>query len=254
MRTFISCLDIPTIAWGIACVIWPQGFLYARSVMDQESEPNKVIKERLNLTKLLWTDTSALSPWQVAHMAQRHGNTMTREALTRYRDEFTRGKGRNIKLTEELEMTLRVPNMDQYLQSGQKWINNIVTMVDNAFALPPNEGVRDQYILNQGKATNMRQFAHFVESISPGNGIIQDAETIDIIIDALTSSDEVRDNYFKGIRSFTEDSTISVVAIPATEKTDKSNLPRFPHLLPLDVLSVFFILLVQKVQQIESRA
>lgn len=253
LRSRISSLDIPIIAWGLACVIWPRGFPYARAVMDQTKEQNKIIREKLNLGKCQWTDTASLSPWQIGHMAGSHGSNMTAESIDKYRNEFTRGKGRAIKLADEIEITLRVPSLDQYLTSGQKWVNNIVAMVDKAFGLPPSDGVRDSYIMDQGKATNMRQFAHWVESLSVSGNLIDDDETLELTIDALSSSDEIRDKFFKGVKEYVEDATMSIIAIPATEEEDKSELPRFPHLLPIDAMSVFFILLVQKVQKIQDR-
>lgn len=253
LRSRISTLDIPLIAWGLACVVWPRGFPYARSVLDQTTEQNKIIREKINVGKCLWTDTAALTPWQIGHMAGRHGRNMTADSIDRYRNEFTIGKGRTVRLSEGLEITLRVPSMDQYLTSGQKWVNAIVTMVDRAFGLPPNDGVRDQYIMDQGKATNMRQFAHWVESLTAGSHVIDDAETLDQTFDSLSSNDDIRDAFFKGVKGYIEDATMSVIAIPATEDAEISDLPRFPHLLPLDAMSVFFILLVQKVLQIQDR-
>ena len=253
MRERISSLDIPIIAWGLACVIWPGGFPYARSVLSPDGESQKVIKEKLLVGKLMFTDTSSLSQWQISHMASNHGSTMTAEMLERYRAEFTRGKGRTIDLTPNLKVTLRNPSMDQYLTSGMKWVNGIVNMVDRALGMPPSDGVRDNYILDQGKATNMRQYSHFVESIDADGQLIDDAETLEASFDALSSNDDIRDTFFKAVRDFVEDATVSVIAIPVTEEGEKSELPRFPHLLAIDPLSVFFILLVQKIPQIQAR-
>jgi hypothetical protein len=253
MRNHISSLDIPTIAWGLACVIWPGGFPYARSVLDQTTEQNKVIKEILKIGKLLFVDNASLSAWQISHMANSHGSTMTLESISRYRDEFTRGKGRVVKIADKLNITLRNPSLDQFLTSGQKWVHNIVNMVDRSFGLPPSDGVRDSYILDQGKATNMRQYAHFVESIDADGQTIDDLETVEQTIDALSSDDDIRKAFFDGVKNYIEDSTIAVVAIPVTEVGEKTNLPRFPHLLAIDVTSVFFILLVQKIPHIQAR-
>ena len=253
LRSRISTLDIPIIAWGLACVIWPRGFPYARAVLDQNAGQNKIIREKLNLGKCHWTDTASLTPWQIAHMASRHGSTMTADSIDKYRNEFTRGKGRTIELAPNLEVTLRVPSMNQYLTSGQKWVNNIVAMVDRAFGLPPSNDVRDNYIMEQGKATNMRQFSHWVESLNVGGNLIEDEETLDLTFDALSSDEGIREKYFAGVKKYIEDATMSIIAIPATEETDVSDLPRFPHLLPIDAMSVLFILLVMKVQKIQER-
>ena len=173
--------------------------------------------------------------------------------LDRYRSEFIRGKGRSIKLNDSISATLRIPNVNQYLTSGQKWVNNIVNMVDKAFSIQPNDGIRDSYIMDQGKATNMRQFAHFVESLEVPDGMIDDVDTLDQTFDALSSSDVIREAFFKGIKSFIEDSTIAVIAIPVTEDAEVSDLPRFPHLLPIDVMSVFFIQITALVYKIQAR-
>jgi len=251
VRSKISSLDIPLIAWGLACVIWPRGFQYARAILDGET--NRTIKERLNVGKLLWTDTSSLTAWQISHMAQRSGNTMTAEAVQRYRDEFTRGKGRTIELRENLKITVAVPSMDEYLTSGQKWVNNIVRMVDTALAAPAEGNERDSIIYDHGKATNMRQYSHWVESIEAGSNLIEDQETLEQTIDVLSADDEIRAKYFQGIREYMEDSTIALIAVPAATEQEESGMPRFPHLLPLDAMSTFFTLLVQKVTKIQNR-
>lgn len=254
IRKHVSTLDIPIIAWGLACVIWPKGFPYSRSVLDQTNEPNKVIREKLEVGKLLWVDNNSLTPWQISHMAMRHGNNMTKENLERYSSEFTIGKGRTIPLIEGCDITFKVPKLDDYLISGQKWVNNIIAMVDKAFSFEQNNDDRDTYIIEHGKATNMRQYAHWVESITVGNNIIDDLETLEQTIDTLSAEDSVRKEYFKSIRAFIEDATMAIVAIPVTENTDiNADLPRFPHLIPIDALSVFFILLVQKTSQIQNR-
>ncbi len=254
LRSKISSLDIPTLVWGIACVIWPRGFQYARSVLDQGEEQYRIIKERLNVPKLFWTDTSSLTPWQISHMGNRHGPTMSAETVQRYRDEFTRGKGREVELAEGLKVTLRTPSVDQYLNSGQKWVNNLVQMAERVFEMRQDDQSRDKYILDQGKATNMRQFSHWVERIDVEGRVIEDEPTIELTFDALSADDALRKRFFTEVQKFMEDATISTVALPAlTDKEREKALPRFPHLLPLDTLSTFFTLLVQKVQLIQSR-
>lgn len=252
MRGLIRSEDIPLLAWGLANVCWPGGFPYARAVLDPE-QGEKVIKEKINIGKLLWVDNNSLTPWQIGHMSKIHGQTMTAADIERYRKEFTRGQGRELKINDRLSFVLRSATMDQYLNSGHKWVNNIVRMVDEAFSRPENDQVRDSYIFDQGKATNMRQYAHFIEAIKVGDELFDDEETIEELIDALSADADVRKKYFDGIKQYIEDSVVAVVAIPATEREDKATLPRFPHLLVLDTLSVFFILFVQKIPQIQAR-
>lgn len=259
LRELISVLDVPALAWGLACTIWPKGFAYARSVLDTKGEETKIIRELINVGKLQWTDLSSLTPWQVGHMAARHGGTMSQEVLDRYKSDFTRGTGRRVKFSDQVSIMLKVPSLEAYLLSGQKWINNIVSSVDKAFSLTPGSDQREQYIVEQGKATNMRQYGHWVESVvvqgEENENVIDDLETVELTLDALSANDEFRGQYFKEVRQYIEDSTISVIAVPATEKEDedRTTMPRFPHLLPIDALSVFFTLLVQKSLLIQDR-
>lgn len=253
LRSHIKAEDIPLIAWGLACVCWPGGFPYARAVLDP-AKGEQVIKEKLNINKLLWVDNASLTAWQIAHMSKVHGQNHGIADLDRYRKEFVRRQGREIVVNENLSFMLRSPTMDQYLNSGHKWINNIVHMVDKAFERTDNEQVRDSYIWDQGKATNMRQYAHYVESIKLGaNDIIDDEETIESLVDTFSTDAEIRKAYFDGIKNYIEDSAIAIIAIPATENEDRASLPRFPNLLVLDTLSVFFTLLVQKIPHIRAR-
>lgn len=252
VRSKIVALDIPILLWGLACVIWPRGFQYARSIIKDDE--HKIIREKLNLSKLLWTDTSALTPWQVSHMANRSGNQMTNESVDRYRTEFTRGQARLIELAPGLSMTLKVPTADHYIRSGQSWINSIILMVDSVFGVSDDPKVREEQLFNHGRAANMRQFGHWVESIQLTNGnTIEDEDSIEQTLDVVSSVDEMRDKYRDGIRKYIEDSTVSLVAVPAVGDEEKSELARFPHLLPLDAVATFFTLLIQRVDQIKNR-
>lgn len=255
IRQLISCLDVQALAWGLACAIWPKGFPYAKAVVDSSGQSTKVIKELVSVGKLMWTDIASLTPWQINHMANRNAGQMSEEALARYQGEFTRGKGRRLQVNDHVAINTRVPTLEQYLVSGQRWVNNIVSMVDRAFSLAPGDSSREQFILEQGKASYMRQFAHWVESITVNDneGVIDHEETVEGTLDALSANDEIREKFIKDTVRFIEDSTISVIAVPATEEEEKPPLPRFPHLLPIDSMSVFFTLLVQKVLQIQIR-
>lgn len=253
IRSMISSLDIPHICWAIACCIWPQGFQYARSVLDPDGVKYTIMREKVNVGKLQWTDNQSLTAWQIAHMGKRASQSMTPEEVQRYRSEFTKGKGRDVPLNEHISLRLRVPSMQQYVNNGQKWVNDIVTMVDRAFGMEGDAEDRDTYIMEQGKATNMRQFSHWVESIDAAGQLISDEETIAMTFDTLSSDDASRKKFFEEVRLFMEDSTVSLIAVVAANEKEKSGMPRFPNLLPLDVQSTFFILLEQKVQRIRDR-
>jgi hypothetical protein len=254
----ISVLDIPTIIWAMAAVIWRRGFPYARAIVNQSGVQTHVVKEKVDITKLFWVDNSRLTPWQISHMTNKQSGATDLTILNRYREEFTEGKRREILLSDngergKVSMLLKNPSINDYLMSGQKWINSIVDMVDNALSVTNDYDQRDKFITDHGRSSNMRQMAHFVQEIRADSDVVKGLDDIEAILSDLSSETRIRDAYFKGIKDFSEDATMSIIAITVTEPGEVGPLPRFPHLLPIDAASVFFILLVQKINQIRIR-
>ncbi|SAK83981.1 hypothetical protein AWB81_04257 [Caballeronia arationis] len=253
IKAMIETPDLPLLFWGLACAIWPRGFQYARPYLDPITNEEKMLREKLAVGKLLFVDTKALTPWQISHMAHRGSGTMTADAVKRYKTEFTVGQPRRVQLSEHIAVTLKVPSANDYVISGYKWIGEITRVVDEAFQLPPEDQRRTNFIVQHGKATNMRQYIHWVAEIHPGAATITDRETIEKIIDDLSSNDEVRRKYFDEVKKFIDDSTMAVIATPTANTKEEKQLPRFPHLLPMNVEQTFFTLLEQKISQISLR-
>lgn len=257
VRKYMKVHDLQTVAWALACVIFPKGFQYSRSVLSGENEEKREVKGLLNVTKLQFVDRSVFTEWQVSHMAKRMGNTMTDEMLERYQNEFTL-RERRVELEEGLFMTLSVPSIDGYISSGHRWIDSITDMVDRSFQQPASDEVRDRYISHQGKASVMRQFVHWVKNLIEVNAdgsevVFDDTETLDMMMNTLSQHDGVRDAYFKAVHQFIDDTTISVIATPTVNAGEENKLPRYPKLVPIDALYTFFILLAQKNSRIQAR-
>lgn len=257
IRKFIKVHDLQTIAWGLACTIWPKGFHYTRSVLGGEGKEKREAKGMLNLTKLQFVDTARLTEWQVAHMARRLGNTMTAEMLERYQSEFTLTE-RKVQLEDGLSMTLKIPTIDEYLTSGDRWISSITDMVDRAFQQPPSDEVRDRYVSHYGKTSIMRQFSHWIKDLQEDDTnspmVYSDFETIDMSLNDLSQIDPIRNKYFEAMHSFIDDTTMSVIATPTVDEGEENRLPRYPHLVPIDAVYSFFTLLVQKNDRVQARA
>ncbi len=256
LRSMISSLDLNTIAWGMACAIWPRGFQYTRSLLDESGQKTNTIQEKLNVGSLLWVDDNSIDDWQRGHMANRTSSSMTKEAVKIYREHFTRGKSKSYSLDDKISMTLRVPSLDQFLNAGQLWVNETVAGVNAAFTQETSQAQRNQMILNRGKATSLRQYVHWVESFEfpTLNKVMDDEPTIAEECSSLSGDDVIREKYYEVMREFINDSTIAIIATPlANDEEKKQTSEKFPWLLPLDPISTFFILLSQKVAQIQQR-
>ena len=247
--------DIQHLAWGLATAIWPTGFQYVRSVLGETDAQNKVVKDKIMVGKLQWTDTSQLSKWQINHMTSVVNGSMTDDSLKKYREEFLNQTPRKVQITDKLSITLKVPTLAEHIASGQKWINGIVVMTDQVFGMEQDLDERNKFIYEQGQATYMRQYAHWIEAIELSNGaIIEDPETIDATIDALSADDTIRNKFVDAVVKYIEDTTVSMIAVPTVAASEEQKYPRWPRLLPIDAMATFFTLLDQKVSQIRARS
>lgn len=257
IRKYIKQQDIPILIWGMACAIWPNGFPFVQPLLDPSGEKFVDHREMLNLTKLLFVNTRDLAPGQVKHMAQRRSPSMSIESLQLYQQQFTRGGDRVVELKEGLKLTLSVPTAAEYLKVGNGWINDTVGMVDKMLGETEKFDQRSAMINDAGRATQFRTYAHWVTKIEFGTKVAEDRETIDLMLEALSSDDDIRGPYFREILKYIEDCTIAVVGVPALPDSDDpekvKRLKKFPNILVLDPPSVFFLLLVQKVQLVQSR-
>jgi hypothetical protein len=249
----ISIHDIQHMAWGMACSIWPNGFQYARAILGETPDKNKVVEGKINVSKLQWIDMGNLTDWQIKHMSNITIGAMTNDDLDRYQKEFTIRGERRIQLRENVHVNLGVPSIEEHLLSGQKWVNNIVTMTNRVFGMDQDDADRNQYVTNQGKATLLRQYGHWVKSVELGNATVTDLETIEGQLDLFSADDVARDLIMNEVIKYAEDTTVAFIAVPTVDEREEEKFPRMPHLLPIDALTTFFTLLRQKLPQILTR-
>jgi hypothetical protein len=259
LKSIIKVTDIPMILWGLALAIYPNGYPYVQACCNTDGTCSHLLKEMLDLGKLVWTDNRSLTEWQRKRMTQRK-QRMTDEDIKRYEQEHTRGGVKLVELTETVSMNLRTPVLQDYENSGFSWVNSIVEMMENAFQVPLKGQERDEYITNQGRLTTMRQYGHWVgEVLVPDAEISDDRETIEALAGLFSSDETLRDRFIEEIGKFIDGATISLVALP------KHNCPacgfpqapekdkRHPHLIPMDVGRVFFSLLSQRITKVLTR-
>lgn len=256
LRGMISTLDVNILAWGMACAIWPRGFQYTRSVLDGKGQKFTTIKEKLNVAYLHWLDTTAVDEYQRNHMAQRSSFSMGKVAVDTYREHFTRGKPKTYELSPEVHVTLAVPNVNEFLTAGQAWVNETVATITSAFTEEDNIDARNKKILDQARATSMRQYRHWIQAYEFPlmEKRMIDPATITMECDSLSGDDAIRNKFFKVVREYIEESTVAVIATPLANNVEKERTTsRFPWLLQMDPISTFFTLLDQKVYQIQQR-
>lgn len=258
IRQYIRVPDLPILIWGMACATWPNGFQYQRACISDPEKCKHVVKEKLNLSKLLWTDESSLTQYQIKHMSSRQRASVDTDAVKRYVDEFIRGQDRKVVITDRLSMILRVPNVTEHIDAGYRWINTIEETYSQL--LNQEERDRNDYLLSQGKATSMRQYTHFVKSVLVDDQEHDELTVVEDTLNDLTMNDKIRNSFMDKTKEFLDASVVSLVAIPTYkcpncggDQHHDTKLEKHPNLIPLDVTQTFFQLLVQKLRKIEER-
>lgn len=256
MLRVIKQMDIIPILQALAAAVWPNGFQYSRSVLGPDGKAKKTIVDRVDVTKLLWHDTSRLTDSQRTHMSRRASQWVTDAALSVYEAEFKNVYNTTLPLNDKLSVRVRHPSLQEHFDLGQKWINGITELTNKLFREDRGEKDRNRRIVNHARASNMRQYSHWIEALVFSDGTeITDRETIDRMLGTLSSNDEVRDQYFIKIREFIDEVTLSVAAVPTLEAAELEELKnrKFPNLVPIDLLHTFFTLTAQKVLRITAR-
>lgn len=256
IRPLIKLQDMNVLFWGMACLIWPRGFDYVRSLTTREGiENTETISAKLNLGKLMWVDNASFDAKQAAHMGNRQRNKMTVESVKTYQENFiaSLAHGRRVEIRPGLEMIIASTDVDSYIADGEAWIAGIVQTVDSTFTQAvPSEQDRNRMITTHARATRLRNYGAWIKAMVIDGHENTDPVDIATTLDLLSMDDDATEFLEGEITKFIDDSTRALIAIPETSGKEV-NLPRFPHLIPLDVVNTFFTLLAQRVDIISRR-
>ncbi len=258
LRQHIQLADLSVLVWGLACATWPHGFQYRRACISDPEKCHHVVEERLSLSRLLAQDKTALSDRQIQHMTNRQRGKMTLDKVELYRSDFILGKAKLIQIVDGLSMEMTMPLAQDYIDSGTRWVMDIE---DNyGRIMGQDETARDTYLLDQARASDMRQYAHLVTAIEvEGRGRIEDRETIEGSLADLSGRDDIRLAFLKKVSEYLDSSLVAFVAIPNYQCPACNGWQRpqddtsASHLIPIDVYQTFFRLLVQRQERVQNR-
>lgn len=251
IKQYIKPQDINLMVCGIMKARYPNGFLYKRACSASPGKCDHVDEGKLFLDAITHVDMNALTPSQKAHMAKTKVNSHTIESVLEYQNTmasftettFTIANKEGVKL----KIDLAVPNVSEWIKAGYVWIENIVETIETSVKEADNLSSRNKYIQLHAKCSRMRNYAHWVKSISGEDFEITDKETIYNCLNSLSCDEETISQYEKNIANYIDKSTMAVVGIdvykcPSCHKDQKDNLgfSRFDRIIPLDLVKIFF--------------
>ena len=257
LRKLIRVSDIPLIAWGLACSIFPNGYAHNQPCVVNPEVCRHITKETLYLPKINWVDNSALSKAQRKHMANRVARYEEKDILA-YQNEGRAADGKAYS-TGAIGYALRVPSIEDYVNNGYEWINDISDAVDRLFDKNLSETKKEAMMIAQSNLTSLRQYAHWVKHITytADNGdVVEVTDPADLkkLIEILCTDSEFVKNFMESVADYIEQITISIIAIPRTRcpscqkvETKEAEVisedeKKHPYLVPLDAVNLFFTL------------
>lgn len=266
----ISQLDIPIIAWALACAKYPNGFNLVMSCMAKPNECHHQWFSVINPRFMLFVDNDKLSEEQIriASITRRQ----SQEDFIRYWNEFDFGEEQNLEMPSlneniKIHITFGNPPVGHYFKNADMWIGEITRQANESFKLPLVGNDRAAYIQSQVMATKALTYMHFISKI-----VMTDVETGDEV--EITEENDIRgvlvsisgqegmlNHFMNGVQRFINRATLSVIALPnvkcpscggfhETDDEGEVNL----HIVPVDPIVVFTILCQQQTHNYRREA
>lgn len=254
LSELILSTDYPLMLWGMLTTIYPKGYPISQPCTVNREECDHVTNNNVNISKLLWTDNSAITDYMSNFMSQRK-TKRTKEQILEYQEKTGHTKLGNFKITDHVSINISVPDLNTYVTEGALWIESISKMIENSFAKDLKGSQRNEYITQHTRATNLRKYVHWIESIEVDPldemsevKVYDDGDTIRELCDSWSGNDTIRTAIFEAIGKAIDKSTFSLIAIPNYECPNCGNLQKDTHsvynrLIPLDIEQIFFILI-----------
>lgn len=257
MKKAIRITDLNLMAANLASSIYPSGFPLERPCSADPLKCHEVTRGILRLSKIIWTDENAFSPWQKKHMQTRMvGRKKTADDLAKYQEEFVGIGTREVDIAPGVRVRFLPPTLEQYEQSGYAWIDQIERTA-NQMLTTLSESALNDYMTQQYQMTTMRQYAHWVDAIiypsEEGDVVVTGREEINESLKKASTDTEVVNRFMAAVRDYIDDCTVSVVAInnyscPKCGKSQTHEASKNPRLIPLDAVHTFFTLSGLKTQ------
>lgn len=262
IRNYIHVHDLPILYWGLACAHWSRGFLYSRPCVAKPGECSHVITETLNLREEMHVvDKRCLTAYQKQHMSKLQPRSVTTASLQQYQDEFLHRSPRLVNIdtpAAKIVITLKSPTARGHIQASYDWVNGIEELYPESLGVDVK--TRQKFLLNQGRASLMRQYEHYVQSIRINDILLDDAEAISGTLEDMSGDEKIRVEFLKAVAKYIDDTVVSMIAIPSficpscggQQNVGRPDTPH-PNRIPLSVERLFFHLLALQVQEIETR-
>lgn len=269
----IALPDLTNLARGMLAARHANGYKFTRPCTYNPDKCTAVTTKRVDFRKMLLIDNNMLSQKQKKQIAG-YSKAMTVEDVAAYRKEFNWDDNETV-INDRLSFINKVPTINEFIISGDDWIQNIVTMSENV--LSEDKGrARDGYIMRQAKATSCVQYSAWIKEIRvySEQSEVEDDERpyraidkMEAINETLATNagyEEVTTAVEEGTLMFIANTTLSVFGVPnhtceqcgnkqiQTHIDENGKLIETP-VVPLDIIQLFMSLVNQRTSLADQR-
>lgn len=250
LRQVIKTPDLSYLAVGMALTVFPEGHPYSQACMSDVENCQHVVSGMINLAKTMWVDRNSLTELQRKHMAKRD-KIHTLADIEAYQTQWPELKSQSVTLNDALKVVYKVPSLEEYIQAGTTWINQIEEATELAFGTNLRGQQRENYILEQTTASRVGLYSHWIQRFiiteDDNEQIVEDRETIEETVSAISSNLDIANKILDGAKKFIGDRTVSCIGIPnyqcpSCNSWHLTEEGPMQAIIPIDAVATFFIL------------
>ena len=281
IRALLDPMDIPTIAWGLACTMYPDGYVFNRTALLDNGKAEHV-RGRIWLPDMAIYANSRLSTRQKQHLIKAENTAMSNEEILSYRRDWkkeeevpkferlihtrkiTRKAGTEI---QDMYVELGQSNMENYVEHGSAWDVYIKDAVTETLSMASDENIRSRYLSDKIQTTALREYSHFIRKIRIERYLegsdksetitidIDSQESLTETLDSLSNVPELRNKLIEIVVEYINKQIKVVYGVPTiSEYEEKHNAsPVSNKIVPINTVIAFFTLTARIYQTLGIR-
>lgn len=257
LSEYISILDLPLLAWGLAYTIFPNGYPYSRACLIDPAKCQHITEVMLDIAKIMWVDRSRITEKMLKHMSDVPRKLKTLEDIKQYQEDLAPSdKSTFTPSSGGFTIVFKTSTLDEHFISGDDWVKELETIVRNVFTDENNDANINNYMRERANLTSLRNYRHFVKHViwDDEETITDEESSIDRLLNALSAAPEVVEEFVKAADEFIDINPIALIAVPRVpctgcEEQPTEQIEKHPWLLPIDPIKLFFALRDRKLQQ-----
>lgn len=261
LSEYIKITDILPLVHLLAGLIYPNGYVF-KLPCTAEGNCVNVDEQLLNINDLLYTNTTNLQAEQVEWMSSPSKPRSLNDIKT-YQDKFHQRHHHVLEENGGVTINLRIPSAYEYIDSGEKWINEVIAVVDRTIAEGTDLKRKERMIEDTYNLATCREYAHCIESIvfppdqeGEESGKVDDVITLQNILAEFSKVPHLALNIVKGIRNYLDTRSYYHSGLPKHTcsqcgKKDETEDPLRPkYAVPIDPVTTFFTVRGRKLQRV----